>query len=243
MIVEFDGGNFHGWQSQKGVRNVQDTIKDAIMKMTGEEVKLWASSRIDAGVHALSLPICFFTNSSIPPRGFLLGLNSILPEDVKIKEVQEVSQDFYVRRNAIFKTYVYKIWNCVTPSPIIRRFSWHFPPPLNIEDMKKGAIYLIGEHDFSSFRSSQCDSCSPYRYIHNIDIFWEGKYLLNIEISANAFLRNMARIITGTLVYVGIGKIKPCEVNEILMARDRRKAGITAPPYGLFLKEVKYNLQ
>jgi tRNA pseudouridine38-40 synthase len=240
LILEFDGTAYSGWQFQKDKPTIQLRLKTAVERMTCEEATLYSASRLDAGVHAKNLPVNFFTNSKIPLKGFLLGLNSLLPHDISVKSVEEMPPDFNARRKSVSKTYLYRIWNEQFPSALNWRCSWHIPAVLNIGKMREGANHLIGEHDFSSFRAAHCDSISPVRRINSIIIGKNDHGVTEIEINGNAFLRNMVRIIVGSLAYVGIGKHEPAWIKEILLCRDRTKSGPTAPAQGLFLVRVEY---
>lgn len=240
LLIEFDGSDFHGWQFQPAQRTVQGVLEQAIATMNGERAVTRASSRTDAGVHAVAMPVCFRTERRITEQGWLRGLNSLLPRDLSVRRVQEVADDFDPRRCSRGKTYRYRIWNAPYPSALESRYSWLVYPPLDADAMQRGADPLLGEHDFTAFRSAHCDSVSTVRHIEDISVERHGGPIIEIAITANAFLRNMARIVSGTLVEVGMGRRTPADVTAAIASRDRVKAGATAPPHGLFLEEVRY---
>jgi tRNA pseudouridine38-40 synthase len=247
LIIEYEGTRYAGWQVQQNLPTIQGTIEEKIKIITGEEVKLTASSRTDAGVHALGQVANFCTESRIPPHSMQMGINALLPDDIVIKKAEEVPLDFDSRQNAKAKTYRYLILNRSYPSAIYRNFSWHVFQKLDIDAMRKAAGYLTGKKDFTSFRAAECDAPHSIREILSFSITSLGTDLksvptgmLEIEVKGTAFLRHMIRIMVGTLVAIGKGKIKLEDFQNIIDARDRRLAGMTAPSHGLFLKEVEY---
>lgn len=240
LLIEYQGTNYAGWQIQQNLPTIQGTIQQKIKIITGEEVKLTASSRTDAGVHALGQVANFCTESRIPPYSMQMGLNALLPDDIVIKNAEEVPLDFDSRQNAKAKTYRYLLLNRSYPSAIYRNFSWHVFQKLNIDSMRKAAGYLIGKKDFTSFRAAECDAPHSIREILSFSIEKKDDGFLEFEVKGTAFLRHMVRIMVGTLVAVGKGKIKLEDLQSIIDAKDRRLAGMTAPPQGLFLKEVEY---
>lgn len=240
IVLEYDGTNYHGWQVQSDKRTIQGEVQRCIKIITGEDVLLKGAGRTDAGVHAIAQAANFYTKSSIPAPSLMKGLNSLLPPDIAIKSLEEIEDGFDARRSARGKTYKYLIFNNPYPTALYRDFSWHVLKPLDIEIMKKGASLFIGEKDFSSFRASGCTARHAVRRIKDIEITKDVRGFIEIEIKGEAFLRHMVRIIVGTLVELGKGKITLKEVEAIINARDRRKACITAPARGLFLKEVEH---
>ncbi|NUN13284.1 MAG: tRNA pseudouridine(38-40) synthase TruA [Myxococcales bacterium] len=240
LVIQFDGTDFHGWQVQDRVRTVQGVLTSALSQMIGA-VSLRSSSRTDAGVHAIAMPVVFRTDKTLPMKAYRRGLNAILPSDVSVVDATEVADDFDPRGWSLGKSYRYRIWNHELPVALESRYAWHVPNHLDIAAMNEGGAYLLGEHDFSSFRAAHCDSKSTMRLMHSVRVAKVGDNgLLQVDVCANAFLRNMVRIIVGTLVDVGTGRKKPVEVEKILQARSRPVAGPTAPPHGLFLREVRY---
>ncbi len=240
LLVEYEGTNYAGWQVQSSLPSIQGTILQAIKRLTGEDVRLVGASRTDSGVHAMGQVANFKTSSSIPPGGIQRGLNSLLPEDIVIKGVDEVSLDFDARRDAKSKTYLYRILNRDYPTALFRRYSWFVHYHLDVEAMKEGSRFFIGKKDFSSFRASGSDAPHSVREILSIDIEKKGDGFIDIRIKGTAFLRHMVRIIVGTLVTLGRGKIHIGDIPGIIEAKRREASPVTAPPQGLFLVEVEY---
>jgi len=239
LTIEYDGTNYHGWQKQNNSLGIQDVIGNALYKVTGENINLIGSSRTDAGVHALFQVANFYTNTQIPVERLPFAINSILPKDIVIVDAFEANQEFHSRYSAKKKRYKYIIYNRRFPMPIKRNYSWHISKELEIEKMIYASKYLIGTHDFSSFKASGSEIKNNIRTIYEILIQKQEDEII-LEIEADGFLYNMVRIITGTLVYVGLGKINAEEILNILESKDRTKAGITAPPQGLYLLKIYY---
>ena len=239
IIIEYDGKDWSGWQKQPNKLNIQGEIERAIEEITGEKVQLIASGRTDAGVHALAQVANFKIEKDIPVEKIPYALNSKLKKSIRIKSAEEVDEKFHSRYTCKRKTYKYIINNSLQGTAIYRNLQYHFPEKLDEEKMNEGIKYLIGEHDFKSFKASGTSSKSSVRIIYNANVKREGE-IVTIELTGNGFLYNMVRIIAGTLVDVGIGKIKPEDVKTILEAKDRLKAGKTLPPTGLYLVDVKY---
>ena len=239
ITIEYDGKDFSGWQKQPNKLNIQGEIERAIEEITGEKVDLIASGRTDAGVHALAQVANFKIEKDIPIEKIPYALNSKLKKSIRVKSAEEVDEKFHSRYTCKRKTYRYVINNSVQGTAIYRNLQYHFPEKLDEEKMNKGIKYLIGEHDFKSFKASGTSSKSSVRTIYDAKVTREGD-IVTIEHTGNGFIYNMVRIISGTLIDVGIGKTKPEEVKEILEAKDRLKAGKTLPPTGLYLLNVKY---
>lgn len=239
LTIEYDGTDYHGWQYQPNARTIQGVMEEKVGRLVNEKVVLTASGRTDAGVHAMSQVANFRTESNISCEALHKGLDGILPEDIAIIDASEVDVDFHSRFSATGKVYIYQILNRPHPSALMNRFSWLIRYPLNIELMGEGASYLIGEHDFSSFRASSCGAPHPIKVVKSARFRREGDLLL-FEIEATGFLHHMVRNIVGTLVDVGMGRRSDASIRELLELKDRRLSGITAPPQGLFLKYVKY---
>jgi len=237
--VEHDGTNYFGWQRQKGQITVQEVIEDKLSTLLGERVYIFGSGRTDSGVHAINQYFHFRTKKTLPLEAYLFGLNSLLPPDIRIKHVEIVPDGFHACFSAKKKSYRYVILNRKTPSAIYRNFCWHVSYPLDLELMNEAASMVVGTLDFSSFRASMCSRKNPVRTVY--EAYWvkEGDKLI-FMITANGFLHNMVRILVGTMVDVGRGKISIEEFKNILEARDRKKAGRTAPPQGLYLYDVYY---
>lgn len=228
-----------GWQKQPNKLNIQGEIERAIETITGEQVDLTASGRTDAGVHALAQVANFKTNSALPIEKFAVAINSKLKKSIRIQKAEEVDERFHSRYNCKQKTYRYIINNGEQGSAIYRNLEYYVPVKLNVEEMKKAIKYFEGEHDFKGFKASGTSSNSSVRNIYKTNIIEEGERI-KIELTGNGFLYNMVRIISGTLVDVGLGKIKPEEIPSIIESKDRKKAGKTLPPYALYLVKVEY---
>ncbi len=242
LTIEYDGKDFNGWQKQPNKLNIQGEIERAIELITGEEnIDLIASGRTDAGVHALGQVANFKTNNeSIPIEKFAVALNTKLKRSIRIKKAEEVDERFHSRYTCKRKTYRYIINNNECESAIYRNFEYHMPIKLNIEAMQKAVTYFEGEYDFKAFKASGTSSKSSVRKIYLAEVKKADENRIYIELTGNGFLYNMVRIIAGTLVDVGMGKTKPEEIPEIIKQGDRKLAGKTLPPSGLFLMKVEY---
>ena len=239
LTIEYDGREFNGWQKQPNKLNIQGNIEKVISDITKEEIEIIGSGRTDAGVHALGQVANFKTNSAIPIEKFAIAINSRLKKSIVIKKAEEVDERFHSRYNCKQKTYRYIINNSETGSAIYRDLEYNIKNPLDVEKMQEASKYFVGEHDFSAFKASGTSSKSSVRTIYSAKIEKEGERII-IELTGNGFLYNMVRIISGTLVEVGLGKIKPEQIPEIIQSKNRQNAGKTLPPYGLYLVEVNY---
>ena len=239
LIIEYDGKSFNGWQKQPNKLNIQGEIEKAIGEITGEEIDLIASGRTDAGVHSLGQTANFKTESSIPVEKFAIAINSKLKRSIVIKKAEEVEEKFHSRLSCKKKTYRYIINNSIEGSAIYRNLETHIPQKLNVEKMKEAVKYFEGEHDFKAFKASGTSSKSSVRTIYKAELYQVGEKIF-IELTGNGFLYNMVRIIAGTLVEVGMGKIEPAQIEEIIKKGEREMAGKTLPPNGLYLLEVMY---
>lgn len=238
LTIQYDGTKYCGWQKQPNSSGIQGTIEYAIYEITKEKVNIIGSGRTDAGVHALGQVANLKTNSNIPAARIPDALNAKLPKDISIIDCQEVSDDFHSRYSATGKIYRYLIYNKPYRSPLYKDISYHVRYNLDIEKMRVEAQSLLGTHEFKGFMSSGSSVKDTVRTIHNISIEESGD-LIVLEVEGNGFLYNMVRIIVGTLVDIGRGRIdKPLE--EIIASQDRGEAGHTAPAHGLFLKKVHY---
>ncbi|MBN1662096.1 MAG: tRNA pseudouridine(38-40) synthase TruA [Deltaproteobacteria bacterium] len=240
IIVEYDGYDYHGWQRQKNRLTVQQVLEEKIGIIADEKIKVVGSGRTDAGVHALNQVAHFKTSSKLESDRLCYGINSLLPADIVIKQLTEVGDDFHAQNDAASKTYLYRIYNRPVRSVLHRHYAWHIPYALDVKQMQEAACLIIGPHDFSSFCATGTDVATRDRTVISVDIESGADGFISIWVEATGFLRYMVRNIVGTLVDVGRGKITPGNFRDILHARDRTKAGPTAPPYGLFLKDVKY---
>lgn len=239
LTLQFDGTAYHGWQMQKNAPTVQETLSCAIEKITGNKPQLVGSSRTDAGVHAKKFVCNFKTDASIPSERIPTALNTYLPKDIVCLTAEDEKSDFNSRFSAKKKCYTYYILNSKQPDAFLCDYSWHFPYELDISKMKKAAEAFLGKHDFVGFAASGFTVKTTIREIYSLDIDKEGS-LIKITVTGDGFLYNMVRIMAGTLAFVGCGKIDAREIAEIIASKDRKRAGVTAPPQGLFLTEVYY---
>lgn len=238
--IEYDGSGFHGWQSQQsGVRTVQDCMEKALSQVADQPVSLICAGRTDAGVHASAQVVHFDTTAERRLRAWVLGANSNLPDDVCVIWARFVADDFNARFSATARRYRYRILNRAVRSALQhRRMTWH-RYALDEERMQKAAKYLLGEHDFTSFRAVSCQAKSPWRTISDLRIERRDDLII-IEIEANAFLHHMVRNIVGVLLAIGRGERSPDWAQAVLLARDRTRGGVTAPAEGLSLITVRY---
>lgn len=239
LTVEFDGTNYCGWQVQKNGMSVQQTLQKAVEGIVGHEIKLIGSSRTDAGVHAKGMVANFLTSSTIPVLKFPQAINTGLPRDIVVIKAEEKELEFHSRYCSTGKMYSYTILNRKLPSALLRNYAAHVSADLDILSMEQGAKYFLGTHDFSAFKSSGSNVKDNVRTVKLLNIIKTGD-IIRIEIEADGFLYNMVRIIAGTLIDVGIGKIFPDEIESILSKRERSRAGKTAPSCGLCLEYVCY---
>lgn len=242
LTIEYDGKNFAGWQSQPGKVSVQSEIEKAINEITGEEVEITASGRTDAGVHALGQVANFHTNTKIEIEKIPYAINSKLTKSIVVKKAEEVEERFHSRYNCKEKTYRYIVNNSEFPSALERYREYHMPIKLDIENMKKALTYFEGEHDFKGFKSSGGNAKKTTVRTITKAILKEKDGRIFIELTGNGFLYNMVRIIAGTIVDVGLGKINAEDIPEIIESKDRTRAGKTLPPHGLYLLEVEYDV-
>lgn len=240
--VEYHGGSFCGWQRQKNQTTIQGTLENSLSQIADHSVKTICAGRTDTGVHALGQVVHFDTDKNRPLHAWLIGTNTYLPKTISLKWVKIVPEDFHARFSAKARTYQYFIHNVPIHSALTAGKATWYRYPLDVTLMQRAAQYLVGEHDFSSFRSSQCESLSPVRLIEMISIKRLGEFIL-IEVTANAFLHHMVRNMVGSLLRVGGGRVPVDWMKEILLARDRRIAAETALPDGLYLYQVHYSNQ
>jgi tRNA pseudouridine38-40 synthase len=238
LFVEYDGTELSGWQRQDNAPSVQQHLEEAIAQIVQHEVVVAGASRTDAGVSARGQIACFRTERAVPVHGIRRGLNSLLPSAIAIRDADEVPDEFHPRFSATGKLYRYTILARPERSPLLPR-AWHCSFALDLDAMRAGAAALVGEHDFSAFRAAGCTAKTTLRRVDDIAISPSGELVI-VEIRGNAFLRQMVRIIVGTLVEVATGKLPTAQVAEILASKDRTKAGQTAPAEGLELVEVFY---
>lgn len=240
LTIEYDGKDFNGWQKQPDKLNIQGNIEKAIEMVTKEpNIELMGSGRTDAGVHAIGQVANFKTNSEIPIEKMAIAINTNLKKSIRVKKAEEVDIDFHSRLSCKQKTYKYIINNNPEASAIYRNLECHIPMKLSVEKMKKAIKYFEGEHDFKAFKASGTSSKNSVRTIYKTNLF-EKDDRIYIELTGSGFLYNMVRIIVGTLVDVGLEKIEPENINNIIQSKDRKNAGKTMPPQGLYLLQVDY---
>jgi len=242
MTFTYDGSNFSGYQKQPRERTIQKVLEDVLKEINGGKVvNICASGRTDAGVHALNQKAHFELDTNITCDKLLKGINSLLPEDIYVKKVEEVSDDFHARFNAIGKEYIYKI-NMGEYNPLERNYCYQYNKKLDVIAMERGIKYLEGEHNFKSFTKSNDEIIDYVRNISQTSIVRDPKDLnkLIITFVGTGFMRYMVRNMVGLLIEIGEGKRKPEDIIEILKAEDRTLSGKTAPPYGLYLRNVFY---
>ena len=248
LTVAYDGTDYCGWQIQPDRETIEGVLDRELSRLLSEDIRVIGASRTDAGVHAEGAIAVFDTNSQIPGEKFSYALNQSLPADIVIRKSEEVAADFHPRKVNCRKTYRYSIWHDEFPMPTLSRYTYHVHYPLDTDTMKDAAVHFMGEHDFAGFCSAAADVDSTVRTIYDIHIGTDGESLsepgpdgryyhgrIDIYVTGSGFLYNMVRIIAGTLIDVGIGKIKPDDIPGIIASRDRSLAGNTAPAKGLTL--------
>lgn len=237
--VEYDGSHFCGWQTQPEGCSVQDALERALREVAGAPVATICAGRTDAGVHALGQVVHFDTTVRRPASAWVRGTNALLPPPCAVTWTREVAEGFHARYSALSRSYRYILLNdAIRPAAAHTRVGW-FHLPLDLEKMRCGAAMLVGEHDFTAFRSAECQARSPVRTVKRLDIARSGRYIV-FDIQANAFLHHMVRNIVGCLVYVGKGKVSPDWVVDLLKGRDRTRAAPTFGAAGLYLADVEY---
>lgn len=239
IILSYDGGRFEGWQKQQGRLTIQETVEECISNICHEKIKVIASGRTDAGVHALGQTANFHTSHKQEAEKFMRQCNEMLPEDIRILSFEAVEETFHSRYDAIEKTYCYTIDTRERPSVFTRRYAYSLPERLDIQTMEKAAEQLVGVHDFRSFTSDKRKDKDTIRKLKNIEIVKENIYL-KMYFTGEGFLYHMVRILAGTLIEIGMGKKNVEEIPEIFQAKNRFHAGFMAPAHGLMLVEVNY---
>lgn len=240
LCVEYDGSQYRGWQSQPGdVASVQGCVEKALSKIANEPVKVVCAGRTDAGVHGCYQVIHIDTHAVRDERAWVLGTNTNMPYDINILWAKRVSNDFHARFSALERRYRYVIYNApVMPALLNRQLTWTHKP-LDEQRMQQAADYLVGEHDFTSYRAVGCQAHSPVRNVRRFEVRRLGK-LIVLDVTANAFLHHMIRNFAGVLMKIGSGEAEPEWARQVLDARDRRQGGVTAPPFGLYFVDVRY---
>ena len=240
MVVEYDGARYHGWQRQIDSTTVQQVLEDIVCRITREKVVIFGSGRTDAGVHALNQTAHFKTSCLISAPHLLAGINSLLPDDIVVKQLLEVAESFHARFDVKSKVYMYQIVNQPIRSAMYRNYAWYVRTPLNLNEMEKGLAVFKGTHDFTTFCGKKKGNYNCIRTIKDVRLEIHSSGLIRLYLEADGFLRYMVRSVVGTLVELGMGKRTPEELYDILQAKQRKDAGITAPAQGLFLVEVNY---
>lgn len=240
LVVAYDGTNYHGWQLQPNGVTIEEKLNQALTDLFHEPIAVIGASRTDAGVHSRGNVAVFDTESPMAADKICLALNQRLPEDIRVQSSREVAPDWHPRRQSCIKTYEYRILNRRIELPTQRLYAYFFYFDLDLERMRQAASWLIGVHDFKSFCSAKTQVEDTVREIYSLTVERDDQDLVTIRISGSGFLYNMVRIIAGTLIQAGTGRIAPEQVKEILEARDRRKAGPTAPAKGLTLAGMEY---
>lgn len=237
--MAYDGTGFHGFAKQQGLRTVEGVLEHMLCRISGQQIELFGSGRTDAGVHARAQVVHWTQSMGPPAEKYVYILRRFLPSDIVAIEAKEVPEEFHARFSAIGKTYRYTLQRSKIADVFTTRYAWHYPWLLNVEKMTEAAKYLIGKHDFTSFSATSSSVEDRIRTIYKLDVIERGTYL-DIYCSGNGFLQHMVRIIVGTLVDVARGRYEPADIKKILLSKDRKRAGRTAPSLGLTLWEVTY---
>jgi tRNA pseudouridine38-40 synthase len=238
--IEYDGSRFLGWQTQPGGGAVQDALEPALAAIAGAPLSVTAAGRTDRGVHARLQVVHFDTEAARPASAWVRGVNALLPDSVAVLWSREVDAEFHARYSAVSRSYRYVLLNrAVRPALAASRVGW-FHLPLDVDEMRAAAALLVGEHDFSAFRSSECQAKTPIRRLHALEIEAHGERI-DFVLRANAFLHHMVRNIVGSLVYVGKGKHPPSWVRDVLLSKNRGEAAPTFGPQGLYLEQIQYD--
>jgi len=240
IVVEYDGTAYHGWQRQKQDPSIQAALEQVLARLTGQTVTVHGSGRTDAGVHALGQAASFRCRTRLAPPELLKGLNSLLPGDIAVHACDRVPWEFHARFDARWKTYRYRIRNRPVRSALERRRAWHIHRPLDLAAMRAALPHIVGTHDFRAFENTGSPRQSTVRSVRQAELREASGGELVFEVGADGFLKFMVRNLVGTLAAVGLGRLAPAEVEAIRRSGDRRRAGASAPPHGLYLLEVVY---
>ena len=240
LTIEYDGGPFMGWQRQDHGPSVQQTLEEAVKRMTGEDAQLMAAGRTDAGVHALAMSAHVDIARSLTPHRLREGLNALVrPHPISVIEVETVADDWHARFSCVGRRYLYRVLNRRAPAALDHGRVWHIPVPLEVEAMREGAAHLVGRHDFTTFRSAQCQSDSPVKTLDRLEVSKAGAEI-HVEAAARSFLHHQVRSMVGCLAMVGRGQWEPGDIEKALEARNRSALGFNAPPDGLYFVEAIY---
>jgi len=240
LTIEYDGGPFIGWQRQDHGPSVQQTLEEALRRMTGELASFNAAGRTDAGVHALAMSAHVDVTKSLTPHRLREGLNALVrPHPVSILEVEEVADDWHARFSCLGRRYLYRMLCRRAPPALDHGRVWHIAVPLDVEAVREGAAHLVGRHDFTTFRSAHCQSDSPVKTLDRLDVTQVDEEI-HVAAAARSFLHHQVRSMVGCLALVGRGQWKPGDMRQALEARDRAALGLNAPPQGLYFVEAVY---
>ncbi len=240
LTIEYDGGPFMGWQRQEHGPSVQQALEEALAKMTGEQTAFTAAGRTDAGVHALAMSAHVDVTKQVTPHRLREGLNALVrPQPISVTEVAEVADDWHARFSCVGRRYLYRILSRRAPPALNAGKVWHIAVPLDVDAMGEGASHLIGRHDFTTFRSVQCQSDSPVKTLDRLEVTKAGDEI-HVAAAARSFLHHQVRSMVGCLALIGRGQWKPDEIRKALEARDRAALGLNAPPHGLYFLEALY---
>jgi tRNA pseudouridine38-40 synthase len=240
LTIEYDGGPFMGWQRQEHGASVQQTLEEALRRMTGEPAAVTAAGRTDAGVHALAMSAHVDVARSLTPHRLREGVNALVrPHPLSVLDVEPAADDWHARFSCVGRRYLYRILNRRAPPALDAGKVWHIAVPLDLEAMREGAAHLVGRHDFTTFRSAQCQSDSPEKTLDGLEVARVGEEI-HIAAAARSFLHHQVRSMVGCLALVGRGQWAPSDIRTALDARDRAALGLNAPPYGLYFREAVY---
>jgi len=241
LTIEYDGGPFMGWQRQEHGPSVQQALEEALQRMTGEQASFTAAGRTDAGVHALAMSAHVDLTKPLTPHRLREGLNALVrPQPISVIEVAEVADDWHARFSCVGRRYLYRILNRRAPPALDAGKVWHIAVPLDVEAMGEGAAHLVGRHDFTTFRSAQCQSDSPVKTLDSLEVTKVADEI-HVEAAARSFLHHQVRSMVGCLGLVGRGQWKPGDMLKALEARDRAALGLNAPPHGLYFVQALYD--
>jgi len=240
LTIEYDGGPFMGWQRQDHGPSVQQTLEEALERMTGERAAFTAAGRTDAGVHALAMPAHVDVERDLTPHRLREGLNALVrPQPVSVLEVEQVADDWHARFSCVGRSYLYRVVNRRAPPVLDLGRVWHIAVPLDVDAMREGAAMLVGRHDFTTFRSVHCQSDSPVKTLDRLEVSRVGEEI-HVQAAARSFLHHQVRSMVGCLALVGRGQWRPDDIGKALEARDRAALGLNAPPHGLYFVEAVY---
>jgi tRNA pseudouridine38-40 synthase len=240
LTIEYDGGPFMGWQRQDHGPSVQQTLEEALQRMTGEQAQFIGAGRTDAGVHALAMSAHVDVERDMTPHRLREGLNALVrPHPISVLEVEPVADDWHARFSCTGRRYLYRILARRAPPALDAGRVWHIPARLDVEQMRDGAAHLIGRHDFTTFRSAQCQSDSPVKTLDRLEVAQAGEEI-RVVAAARSFLHHQVRSMVGCLALVGRGQWAPEEMRKALEAKDRSALGFNAPPHGLYFVEAVY---